>query len=493
MAKHFISVLKLVDDGSLDRDGSSPRLAMDVDEEESKLSLPPAPPPTARLQQGQPLPLTPSSKVSLRFDKILSPAVSSASLYKQSAREVVENVLLGYHGTIVALSSSETNQEKLSSLWDPTNGLIQRAVRQMFRCLKKSRKSKSKASALKLIILCSYAVVIEEEVRDLLCGLKQGGANPSTSNGNSGAANDPKLEAVPPKLEVVNGQVRGLSQHVITTSSEVKALLKYGKSMERNMLKAYSTTSNAGSKQEHHSLFTLSVEFNQFGSMNAPVSGNLLFVDLAVLDPLASRQRFTRGDVVDKEKRSLFTFARIVENLSSNIAALESADSAFQSAFSDEETGSLPNVPSPENSNLHRQSVLTQLIEDSLGGNCKALLVTYAPSHVTPPLHRETMEVLKLASRARILQNTPNKRDLAEKALMSAYLRGLEEVYGQGVREKEEDVKPEVLHDPVTYSETSGWKERKKKAKSSSRESVSSEGIDDAYEEMIDKTKGEER
>ena len=414
MAKQFTSVLKLVAaDGTAEGEASKARvsgLAIDVDTEESKLSLPPAPPPSTL--QGQPHPLTPSGNtkhVSLRFDKILPPATSPASLYKQSVKEVVENVLLGYHGTIIALSSSETNQEKGESLWDPSDGLIQRAVRQMFRCLKKSKRSKSKASASKLIILCSYAVVIEEEVRDLLCGLKR---DTSTSSGHLGAANDPKLEVAPPKLDVIGGQIRGLTQHVITTSSEVTTLLKYGKQMERNMLKVYSVdTSTSVVSQEHHALFTLSVEFSQFGSMNAPVSGNLQFVDVAVLDSLASRQRFTRGDVVDKQKKSLFTFARTVESLSSNIATLESADSAIKSAFSDEETHYLPNVPSPENSNLHKQSVLTQLIEDSLGGNCKTLLVTFVSSHITPSLHRETMETLKLASRARILQNTPNTRD----------------------------------------------------------------------------------
>ena len=76
---------------------------------------------------------------------------------------------------------------------------------------------------------------------------------------------------------------------------------------------------------------------------------------------------------------------------------------------------------------------------------------------------------------------------------MSAFLRGLEEVYGQGVREKEREVEPEILPDTTAGLETRKKKKGEKKVRFSSRESISSGEMDDVYEEMIDDTKGEER
>lgn len=405
MSKYFTSVLRLVESGV-----SGATVPVQADEEESKLSV--------QLPADQPHPPSCSSEpVSLSFDKIFPPGVAGSALYKQTVKEVVESALMGYHGTVITLGCSNTKQEQSDFTWDHSNGTVQRATKQIIRCLKKSQASKSKSSTANLVVLCSYVLVVNEEIRDLLHGfsLKKYSSEQQPSH-------------IPPKL--VGKELSSASQHAITAGPEVSAMLRYGKSLKKVALDVVPV---ATPTQCHHTIFTLTVEFSQFGSMTAPVSGNLRFVDLAMADPLASRQRYTRGDKVDTIMLSLFSFADVVEVLSSNVAVLETMQTQ-NSAFNQElEKSFLPHVPSATASNQHEKSVLTQLLREPLGGNCKTLLVTFVPVEIPVPLHSEVLVSLKLASRARIIQNTPNKRDLAEKALMSAYLRGLQEMYGQSI------------------------------------------------------------
>lgn len=428
--KYFTSVLKLVEVDCTSPNGgghgsdSSP-LPLQVDAKESRLTLP--------ADQPHP-PNSCSSGASLCFDKIIPSDTSGSSLYKQTAKEVVAGALLGYNGTVITFSSSKTQTEQSTFTWSPSDGMIRRAVRQITHCLKKS---KSKSSASNLLIQCSYVMVIHEEVWDLLSQFSSSAKSNEAAVSSNGDQTSSHLPPGP-KLEMVDDVLRGASQCVATSSAEVADMLSHGEALESTVLDMYDSNMRDAVEQHiHHKIFTLTVEFSQFGTMNAPVSGNLVFVDIAVSDPLASRRRYTIEDRVDKAMQSLFTFADTVQSLSSNIAALDTISSS-QSAFSWEpEVSSLPYAPSSAPSSLDSdfrdKSILTRIIRESLGGNCKTLMITYAPTHLPVGFRPELLETLKMASRARIIQNTPNKRDLAEKALMSAYLRGLEEMYGPGM------------------------------------------------------------
>lgn len=411
MSKNFTSIVKLVDT-SREGDCHAPQNTFKVSADGREISLPPS----------QPLPLGPSSKnklVSLCFDKILSAEVPGPSLYKQSIKEVVESVLLGYHGTVLALGSAETRQEKSDSVWNTSQGITQNVASHIFRCLKKTKQSKTKSSASNLIVLCSYIMVLNEEVRDLLF---------------EGLSEDDDL---PPKLTVSNGILPRASQHIVKAGKKVGIMLRSGKEMQARILSHTITKSTA--VQNHSSIFTLTVEYSQFGTINAPVSGTFSLVDLGDSNPLGHRQKHMIGDRAEASVQSLFTFADVVESLTPNVAEYDASMlTSTNSAFNLENDSSFhPCVPSTTDNNLHSQSVLTQLIKESLGGNCKALLITYSPSHFNPSSHSSVFETLKIASRARIIQNTPNKRDLAEKALMSAYLRGLQEMYGKDIQKRE--------------------------------------------------------
>ena len=438
----------------------------------------------------QPLPLSPSrttqqQAISFRFDHVFGSGDSQAVLYKKSVKDIVESCLLGYHGTVITFGT-----ERGVGMRAKEELVICKAAEQIFRCLRKSRRSKSRSSTSNLVMLCSNVIITHEKVHDLLYDYA------AEKSKEAGSASQ-----LPPEVQLVNGNVLRASQHKVK-GGNVVPLLKFGREMEEKTAEFYrneqemSTPRGAGQSVErtHHTVFTFSVEYSQFGSMNSPVSGNLMFVSVAPSDPLASRQRHTTGDKIAHGFLSLFTFADIVNTLTPTAAAMDDHVKSSNSAFSvmNEVQGSqLPCVPEMTSKELYQKSLLTQLLQDSLGGNCKTLLITYVPELVSPNNYGEFYETLKIASRARLIQNTPNKRDLAEKALMSAYMRGLQEMYGQGVLARPEEKKPrriKITHTPVT-----SFQDGTSKLKSTSKDSLSSDDIDTAYDEMINITEGEKR
>lgn len=477
MSKNFSSIVKLVNpSGGSGREEEITTQTRSTTGESTLLQWDTR---TVTLPAIQPLPLSAQRPEQLQparfwFDRVFSSSDTQVDIYKKAVKDIVESCLLGYHGTVISFGTTGV-QIELDMRAEKEDFVICKAAEQIFRCLKKSRQSESRSSTSNLVMLCSSVIITHEKVYDLLFGY------PSTVD-----------DELPPELSLVNGRVLGASQLKVK-GGKVAPLLRYGREVERRILD-YRKSLNVqdqgayhGSGRTHHKVFTLSVEYSQFGSMNSPVSGNLMFVDVAPSDPLTNRQRHTIGDEIAPGYLSLFTLADIVNSLTPNTAIVEGGVGSSGSTYDviDEvQSSQLPCVPETTSKELYQNSVLTQLLQDSLGGNCKTLLMSYVPELVLPIRYGELYETLKLASRARLIQNAPNKRDLAEKALMSAYMRGLQEMYGQGVLAKREEKKPQKRRMPPSF--VTPFNE------GADATSISSDEIDTAYDEMINIT-GEKR
>jgi hypothetical protein len=524
MSKNFTSVVKLVGILQPESEKSTATHTSTISTGSNLLQIQDR---TVTLPATQPLPLSPLRNAQLQeirfsFDRVFGTSDSQDAIYKQSVKEIVESCLLGYHATIVSFGT-ELDREQSGNREEGV--LICKAAEQIFRCLKKSRRSKTKShsSTSKLVVLCSYSIIVQEKVYDLLFGYdstttpQQSNAEGSKARGREGGDGNTIDVELPPELQLLNGSILGASQHKVKSGKKLAPLLKFGRETESKIIKfeqlrqsrreddssprrAMQGVNQTVPGNTHHTVLTLTVEYSQFGSMNAPVSGNLMFVDVAASDPLANRQRHTTGDQIAHDFVSLFTFADVIDSLTLNAPAIEGAGTSGSTYHINGEGTQLPCVPETMSKELYQNSLLTQVLQDSLGGNCKTLLITHVPELVLPARYGELYETLKLASRARMIQNTPNKRDLAEKALMSAYMRGLQEMYGQGVLAKQEQQKPRRARIVVTSNvspfhgetEGDGGLERKQ-ALSTSKDSLSSDDIDTAYDEMINMTEGEKR
>lgn len=420
MSKHFKSLLKVVDSSPTAGEQGGPFTPFQITRDRAQIIF--TPPSAAAASQPHPQHLS--------FDQIFLPS-EEKEIFSHSVREVVQSVLLGYHGTVLSFSSSQCTKERMEFLEDNHHGIIQRAANQMLQCLKKHRKSKSvsslsASSSSSLVMLCSYIILFQEETWDLLFDYSL-----------PHEAIALLRSSPPPALKMSDGKLSATSYHALSSMHKVKAVLNHGR---ENILRFCKQET-----QNYHTIFALTVEFSQFGSMNAPVSGNLMFVNVADSDPIGQREKILTGSNAHVSAVSLFTFADVVESYS----LMES---------SGEKTDSHKSALSTDPSEICSQSLLTQLLIESLGGNCKTILITHVPSHFRSPLCPEVYKTLTLASQARLIENKPNKRELAEKALMSAYMRGLEEMYGHVKRdEKESQKKSDLVGNKVSDSHDSAW------------------------------------
>ena len=338
--------------------------------------------------------------MSFTFDNVFDEDQLQSTVYKRSILDIVDNVLTGYNGTVISLTTLEANDMRTKAFRDPKTGAIRKASRQIFHCLMKSRKNLAQACS-NLVVLSSFVIVVNENCHDLLAGF-----SPS-------ATNSQERPSFPPELEVVDEALKGASQTEVNSIEKMTALLTHATAMEEKVLEVYRAKATGNTTPLYHTVFTISVEYAQFGTMNAPISGSLSFVEVSPSDMLSDRSNLAK---LSKETFSLFSFADVVESLVTK-------PTTFIFPSLDASTGG-PNV--------HKKSILTQLLKEALGGNCKTLLLSYATRQYLAEKHSQTQALLELASQARHIHNNPNRRDLAEKALMTAYMRDLHKRYGEG-------------------------------------------------------------
>ncbi|XP_077935602.1 stAR-related lipid transfer protein 9 isoform X3 [Halichoerus grypus] len=274
--------------------------------------------------------------------------------------------------------------------------------------------------------------------------------------------------------------VQGLSQHVVTNYKQVIQLLEEGIA---NRITAATHVHEASSRS--HVIFT--IYYTQAileNNLRSEIASKINLVDLAGserADPSYCKDRITEGANINK---SLVTLGIVISTLAQNSQAFSSCQS-FNSTASDGGDSGIPISPSGTSSGggpsrrqsyiPYRDSVLTWLLKDSLGGNSKTIMVaTVSPAHTC---YSETMSTLRYASNAKHIINKPRVnedanmkliRELREEIrrlkamLLSFELRN----YSLLNEEKDESLKELVLQnelkiDQLTKDWTQKWNEWK--------------------------------
>ena len=360
------------------------------------------------IELSQPHSLDPSGQRSFAFDRVFSADERGEDVYRQSVRDVVESTLLGYHGAVLSLAPARSEREKFDSM------IRAEAARQFLRCLNKSKETKSGAG---LVVLCSFVAVMEERIHDLL--LEEGSPGAQGTRGSSlEELEESGRHLGPPR--VIRGNLIGATSHRAESVDQVMELIERGKKKEAELLrKQHGAGLDGRSKRTHHTAFMLVVEYEREGSMNSPVSGNLWLVELAASDYLDEKENKTTH-------QSLVHFASVVQSLTPGIDPSSSSSNGDASLS----TGVLPNTPHSPVPHYER-AVVTHLLKEALGGNCKTLLLCHMPERMSNSLRGDLM-ALQLCSKARTIQNNANRQEVAEKALMSTYMREMARQYGMG-------------------------------------------------------------
>ncbi|XP_038187799.1 stAR-related lipid transfer protein 9 isoform X2 [Arvicola amphibius] len=254
-------------------------------------------------------------------------------------------------------------------------------------------------------IKVSFLEIYNERVRDLL---KQSSQNKSYS---LRVREHPEM----------GPYVQGLSQHVVTNYQQVIQLLEEGIA---NRITAATHVHEASSRS--HAIFTIHYAQAMLqNNLPSETASKINLVDLAGserADPSYCKDRITEGANINK---SLVTLGIVISTLAQNSQVFSSCQSLSSTASSGVDSG-IPSTTSGTSSGgasgkrqsyiPYRDSVLTWLLKESLGGNSRTIMVaTVSPAHTS---YSETMSTLRYASNAKNIINRPQVNEDASVKLI---------------------------------------------------------------------------
>lgn len=310
------------------------------------------------------------------FDYIATEESSQSEIFIQGAKEICDSVLQGYNGTIFVygqtgagktytllgpkyslsnknnnISNNDDTSEHSNSMYEELNkGILPRTIEYLF-----IRSRSMENSTVKLS--CSFIEIYMEQISDLL--------NPA-NNGNKSL----NIQCVGDKITV-----DGLSKLSIDNAEEAYSLILKG-----SKLRHIASTSMNKESSRSHAVFSIYIDNKIFDTnKNSYITRQSVFhlIDLAGSERQktaeTSGERLKEAAVINK---SLMNLSFVIKNLSEN------------------------------NTNKHihfRDSKLTLLLKDSLGGNAKTCII----ANVSPAYCNinETISTLCFAQRAKMIKN----------------------------------------------------------------------------------------
>ncbi|XP_071925363.1 kinesin-like protein KIN-4A isoform X4 [Coffea arabica] len=324
---------------------------------------------------------------SFTFDQVYGSTGSpSSAMFEECVAPLVDGLFQGYNATVLAYGqtgSGKTYTMGTSFKDGCQTGLIPQAMNALF----------SKIETLKhqteFQLHVSFIEIHKEEVRDLL---DPSSANKSeTTNGHVG-----KL-TIPGKSPI---QIRETSNGVITlagsTERSIQTLKEMADCLEQGSLsRATGSTNMNNQSSRSHAIFTITME--QMHKLNPMTLSNGNANEYTNEEYLCAKLHLVDLAGSERAKRTGSDGLRFKEGVHINkgLLALGNVISALGDEKKRKEGVHVP----------YRDSKLTRLLQDSLGGNSRTFMIAcISPADINA---EETLNTLKYANRARNIQNKP--------------------------------------------------------------------------------------
>ncbi|KAL4085695.1 hypothetical protein PRIC1_015031 [Phytophthora ramorum] len=325
------------------------------------------------------------------FDSVFTPHDGQQKVYQHTTKFLIHGVLNGFNATVFAYGCTGAGKTYTMFGTPEEPGIMARTLEDLFRNIE--RVHADPTGRVQYRVAVSFLEVYNENIRDLL----------SASSSCSSASSMPTSEFLDLREDPVRGSVvAGLSEVEASNAKDVMKLLRRGnkyRSQESTAANSVSSRSHAVlqvhiAQQEKSTLSgsTADPEESDTGSSGdnkRPDSMEVKFGKLSLVDLAGSE----RAAVTQNRGQRLLEGANINRSLlalGNCINALGEKGASF--------------VP-------YRDSKLTRLLKDSLGGNCRTVMianVSLAASSV-----EETLNTLKYANRAKNIKTTV-RRNLVE-------------------------------------------------------------------------------
>lgn len=255
------------------------------------------------------------------FDYVFGLDSTQEEIYTKAAKHIVDCVLQGYNGTIFAYGQTGTGKTHTSS------GIMEHSFDHIFNHISKS------AVDHKFLVRASFYEIYNEEIRDLLS---------VTKSGSKAKMKILDLKETPDGTVVI----KDLSHFVVNNVGELKKLKCAG-----DKHRAFGATKMNQRSSRSHTIFTITIE-TVAGAEN-PKTSTVRVGKFHLID-LAGSERQNKTGTTGTRLKEAAKINLSLTSLSLVIAALTDPKATF--------------VP-------YRNSKLTRILSDSLGGNSKTLLI----------------------------------------------------------------------------------------------------------------------
>ncbi|XP_034027992.1 kinesin-like protein KIF3B [Thalassophryne amazonica] len=300
------------------------------------------------------------------FDSVYDWNSKQIDLYDETFRPLVDSVLRGFNGTIFAYGQTGTG--KTYTMEGVRNdqerrGVIPNSFEHIFTHISRSHNQQ-------YLVRASYLEIYQEEVRDLL--------------------SKDQLRRLELRERPDTGvNVKDLSSFVTKSVWEIEQVMHIG-----NQNRSVGATNMNEHSSRSHAIFIINVECSELGvdGENHIRVGKLNLVDLA-----GSERQTKTGAQGERLKEAT--------KINLSLSALGNVISALVD-------GKSSHIP-------YRDSKLTRLLQDSLGGNARTVMV----ANIGPASYNleETLTTLRYANRAKNIKNKPRINEDPKDAVLREF------------------------------------------------------------------------
>jgi len=299
------------------------------------------------------------------FDSIYDWNSTQSDIFEETFQTLLDSVLSGFNGTIFAYGQTGTGKTftmegKRSSA--ELRGAIPRSFEHIYKHI-------ARTTDQQFLVRASYLEIYQEQIRDLL-------------------SKDQNKRLELRERPDTGVYVKDLLSFVTKSVKEIEHVMNVG-----NQNRSVGATNMNEHSSRSHAIFVITVECSEDGldGKNHIRVGKLNLVDLA-----GSERQAKSGASGERLKEAT--------KINLSLSALGNVISALVGG-----TGHIP----------YRDSKLTRLLEDSLGGNAKTVMV----ANIGPASYNfdETLTTLRYANRAKNIQNKPRINEDPKDALLREF------------------------------------------------------------------------
>ncbi|KAK0720796.1 hypothetical protein B0H67DRAFT_644004 [Lasiosphaeris hirsuta] len=295
------------------------------------------------------------------FDKAAPNYAGQGHLHEDLGKPLLDNAFQGYNNCIFAYGQTGSGKSYSMMGYGKETGIIPSICQDMFKRIERMQEDKN----LRCTVEVSYLEIYNERVRDLL--------NPA-NKGNLKVREHPST----------GPYVEDLAKLVVGSFNEIEHLMDEG-----NKARTVAATNMNETSSRSHAVFTLMLTQKRFDpetKMEMEKAAKISLVDLAGSERATSTgatgARLKEGAEIN---RSLSTLGRVI------------------AALADLSTGKKKKGVAGGTQVPYRDSVLTWLLKDSLGGNSMtAMIAAISPADIN---YDETLSTLRYADSAKRIKN----------------------------------------------------------------------------------------